>query len=116
MHSFTPLSGDVHSLPSTQDLKRTGLMTPRLAAAASLLALSLAASASPASAQDTRAINVWGAHIEVPTSRPGGVFGGLSPDGAAPSDQNSAGLNAGRATYTSGSRAGQAARTRAPAQ
>ncbi|MGH1572037.1 hypothetical protein ACRAWG_36580 [Methylobacterium sp. P31] len=85
-------------------------MTPRLAAAASLLALSLAASASPAFAQDTRAINVWGAHIEVPAARPGGLFGSLSPDGTAVSDQNYAGLNAGRATYTSGYTAGRTAR------
>ncbi|MHB2207787.1 hypothetical protein [Methylobacterium sp. CM6257] len=92
-------------------------MTPRLAAAASLLALSLAASASPAIAQDTRAINVWGAHIEVPVSRPGGLFGSLSPDSAAVSDQNYAGLSAGRATYTSGYSAGRVApQTRAAAK
>ncbi|MBP2498208.1 hypothetical protein ABID82_007262 [Methylobacterium sp. PvP062] len=85
-------------------------MTPRLAAAASLLALSLAASTSPAFAQDTRVLNVWGAHIEVPTSRPGGLFGNLSSDAAAPSDQGYAELNAGRATYTSGYTAGRTAR------
>ncbi|MGH1573300.1 hypothetical protein ACRAWG_24840 [Methylobacterium sp. P31] len=85
-------------------------MTLRVTAAASLLALGLAASASPAFAQDTRALNVWGAHIEVPTSRPGGLFGSLASDAAALSDQDSVGLNAGRATYTSGYTAGRTAR------
>lgn len=85
-------------------------MTLRVTAAASLLALGLAASAAPAFAQDTRVLNVWGAHIEVPASRPGGLFGSLSTDAAAPSDQGYAELNAGHATYTSGYTAGRTAR------
>lgn len=40
-------------------------------AAVAALAFSLAASASAALAQDTRTINVWGAHIDVPVSQSG---------------------------------------------
>ncbi|MEL6059703.1 MULTISPECIES: hypothetical protein [unclassified Methylobacterium] len=85
-------------------------MTHRITAAASLLAASLVASGSAAFAEDTRVLNVWGAHIEVPASRPGGLFGSLSPDAVAPSDSGYAALKAGRAPSTAGYTAGRTAR------
>ena len=84
---------------------------PLVAVAA--LALSLAVPASAALAQDTRTINVWGAHFDLPAAQGGDVLLTSRSDGARNTDPAQVpGTTRATTAYTSG-RSAQTAATAA---